>query len=392
VSRFRAAKKVIPATVGTAPDFPLFIEEAIFRKRRREHNGRMDLDISQHFKELKEARVAEWNRWWTPRANEPTTPDPGPGLVDIELSCVDLTGIDLRRWNLRGARFLNESRLAHARLSNCNLTGATWKDVDLHGASLRKATLKNARFERCNLRHANLTSAEVEGARFLDCFAYGAGLWETEGKPAEVRLLLSSKKANHVNGGSLDGGDFLIAHDLDSAAFLYLLSDNQRISAAFDQLNRSVVLILGAFAHEGLERLKMMKNKLRGKYAPIVFDFLRQERRSLTETVGALAHMSCFVIADLTNASSVPQELSHIIPFLPSVPVVPLLPPGGKPYAMFEHWLRYPWVLEFVDYGDDFGKFVNSRFEEVINTALEIRRKTTRSFPELNRLLPFESI
>src|SRR5262249_1513203 len=153
--------------------------------------------------------------------------------------------------------------------------------------------------------------AVVEGARFVDCFAYGAGLWETSGTPEVVTLFLSSEKA------ASPSGDFLIAHDLDSAAFLYLLADNPRISAAFDQLNQRVVLILGQFAHGGEARLTRMKTELRGKYAPIVFDFSQQAQRSLTETVGALAHMSRFVIADLTNPGSVPQELSHIVPFLP---------------------------------------------------------------------------
>jgi len=337
----------------------------------------MDLNISQHvkeLKELKEGRVAKWNRWQTTVRR----PNRRLALVDIKLSG-DLTGIDLRHWNLRGARFLNKTKLAHARLSNCDLTGARWERVDLHGASLRKATLRNATFKHCNLRHANLTEALVKGARFVNCFAYGAGLWKTVGKPKVVKLLLSSKKANHVPDDSLAGGDFLIAHDLDSAAFLYLLADNPRISAAFDQLNRSVVLILGKFTKGGLGRLRTMKNELRGKYAPIVFDFSQQERRSLTETVGALAHMSCFVIADLTNAGSVPQELSHIIPFLPSVPVVPLLPPSRAPYSMFEHWLRYPWVLDPVEYGNDFKDFVKNRFEtEVINRAIALRRKTKR--------------
>ena len=211
----------------------------------------MDVNISQHVKQLKEGRVAEWNQWWTPLIDKRTKLDHGLALVDIELSNRDLTGIDLRRWNLRGARFVNKTRLAHARLSNCDLSGATWEDVDLHGASLRKATLTKAKFERCNLRHANLTGAVVEGARFVDCWAYGAGLWETVGKPEVVTLLLSSKRTKYVPGNSSRDGDFLIARDLDSAAFLYLLSDNPRISAAFDQLNRSVVLILGQFADGG---------------------------------------------------------------------------------------------------------------------------------------------
>ena len=33
------------------------------------------------------------------------------------------------------------------------------------------------------------------------------------------------------------------------------------------------------------------------------------------------------------------------MPFLPSVPVQPLLHVSGQPWGMWEHFARYPWVL-----------------------------------------------
>jgi hypothetical protein len=166
------------------------------------------------------------------------------------------------------------------------------------------------------------------------------------------------------------------------AHYIMLLNDTQ-ITGAFDALNRQIVLILGRFKHPHHERLASTRKWLlnEAKYVPIVFDFDHQAGRTLTETIGAFAHLALFVIADLTKPKSVPQELSHIVPFLPSVPVVPLLPKKGDEYAMFEHFRRYPWVLDPVEYHDSStleSIFRSQVVERATKCANALREKSSR--------------
>jgi hypothetical protein len=111
------------------------------------------------------------------------------------------------------------------------------------------------------------------------------------------------------------------------------------------------VLILGRFTQERKAVLDAMREELRRRnYLPILFDFEKPASRDLTETISTLVHLVHFSIADITEAKSIPQELQRIVPDLPSVPVQPVLQASAEEYSMFEHFTRYPWVLETYRY------------------------------------------
>jgi len=129
------------------------------------------------------------------------------------------------------------------------------------------------------------------------------------------------------------------------------------------------VLILGRFTPERKAILDAIRDELRHRdYLPVLFDFEKPANRDLTETISTLAHMARFIIADITDAKSIPQELQRIVPDLPSVPVQPLLHTSATEYAMFEHFNRYPWVLEEFKY-DDVNDVLNSLKTKVIDPA-----------------------
>jgi hypothetical protein len=81
-------------------------------------------------------------------------------------------------------------------------------------------------------------------------------------------------------------------------------------------------LILGRFTPERKVVLNALRDELRKRnYLPVVFDFEKPASQTTDETITLLARMARFVIADISDAKRVLQELRGIVPNLPSVAV-----------------------------------------------------------------------
>ena len=76
--------------------------------------------------------------------------------------------------------------------------------------------------------------------------------------------------------------------------------------------------------------------------------------------------MARFVIADLTDAKSVLQELQAIVPDLPTVPVQPLIM-SNQTAPRHVGFFRFPWFLKTYKY-DDLDKLMRS-MKDVIAPA-----------------------
>jgi hypothetical protein len=158
------------------------------------------------------------------------------------------------------------------------------------------------------------------------------------------------------------------------------LLSNEKIRDIIDTIGKKAVLILGRFTKERKAVIDAIRDELRKHdLLPILFDFDKPASRDLTETISTLAHMARFIIADITDAKSIPQELQAIVPNLPSVPIQPLLLGLATEYEMFEHFRRYPWVLEVCQYHDpdeliqSIGAKVIAPAEEKVKALMEAK-------------------
>lgn len=135
--------------------------------------------------------------------------------------------------------------------------------------------------------------------------------------------------------------------NLEVAQFIYLLLNNEKIRSVIDTITSKVVLILGRFTRERKVVLDAIRDELRKRdYLPVLFDFEKPANKDLTGTISTLANMARFVIADLTDPSSVPHELAILVPST-VVPVQTIILKGRRKYAMFTDLKkRYHWVLE----------------------------------------------
>jgi uncharacterized protein YjbI with pentapeptide repeats len=271
----------------------------------------------------------------------------GANLSEANLSKANLRGAALRGAylfdaDLSGAK-LREADLLAAYLLGANLRGANLRGANLRGANLRGATLREANLRGADLSEALLVSSDVQDAQFSGARIHGVAVWDLRGTPADQVDLVITRS---------DEAE-LTVDNLKIAQFVYLLLDNPEIREVIDTVARKVVLILGRFTPERKAILDALRNALRARdYAPILFDFDKPAARDLTETVRTLAHLARFVLADLTDPKSLPQELQAVVPDL-AVPFAPILQRGQEPYSMFADLHRkYHWLLD-VHYYDD---------------------------------------
>ena len=324
---------------------------------------------------------AAWNRWRT------ENPDVVIDLSGADLSERDLRGIDLHHANLRQVRF-NMSNMPLARLDNADLSDADLASVymlhaDLRSANLERAhlhtaTMSGAKLSHANLRDtvlmcANLVESDLSFATLVNSRIYGVSAWN-------VKLEGTIQQDLMIH----DYGEYpLTVGDLEVAQFIYLILKNERLRHVIDTVTSKVVLILGRFTPDRKQILDDIRDALREPpfdYVPVMFDFTVPTSKGYIETVSTLANMARFVIADVTDAKVILEELHHVVPNHPSVPVQPIILAGSDRNVMLNDFVRYPWFLPLYEYPD--GVNVGDKLaDRVIRPAEEMvkEQRTPRS-------------
>jgi uncharacterized protein YjbI with pentapeptide repeats len=340
--------------------------------------------------------VKHWNKW---RSDNPYVK--WPDLLECSLPGCDLSGINLAGALLAGAK-LNEVNLTNAdlkhavleetdlgnanltgadlssaamslaRLFGADLTGAKLRDADLVGAELGYANLTNSDLTGANLSDVQLNNTNLSGAILTGCRVHGVAAWRIQGTPGDQSDLIITRS---------DEPD-LTVDNLEVAQFIYLLINNEKIRDVIDTITSKVVLILGRFTDDRIAVLRALREELRAHdFTPILFDFDKPSSKDVTGTVETLARMARFIIADLTDPSSIPHELATIVPQLRTTPIQPLRLAGSGGYGMFDEFQRaYKWVLEVHEYVN--SKTLIKNLAMIIAPADEMAGQLRRALPD----------
>jgi uncharacterized protein YjbI with pentapeptide repeats len=264
-------------------------------------------------------------------------------LADADLSRTNLFRANLGDANLQDAN-LAWSSLMSARLSGADLRRTTLRPAvlcftDLTGANLSGVDLREDDLERALLVETDLRYACLDG-----CRVYGTSVWNVKTNQDTKQQNLIITRLNEPD---------ITVDNIEVAQFIYLMLNNQKVRDVIDTITSKAVLILGRFTDERKAVLDALREQLRQRdYLPILFDFEKPRSLDTDETITLLARMARFVIADISDAKSVLQELRAIVPDLPSVPVQSIILATQEEPGMFDFYRNRPSFLAVHRYAD----------------------------------------
>ncbi len=338
-----------------------------------------------------------WNTW---RKATHAVPD----CQRLNLQNAQLSGADLKDLDFTGTNFSNavleDADLRYTKLNNVIATNCRFIHAQLGGAKMMDSVFTNAQFQMAEMQKANLTNSKCERANFRAAFLREAILFNTTLSDADFTeavlhdtnfsgtiapnailqrtiLVNTDLSGADISGSRIFGAsiwnikvneatqqrNLIITQDnepeitvdhIEVAQLIYLLQSSHRVGTVLDVAASKLVLILGRFnPPEKKQILEAIADTLRQKnYVPLIFDFTPLKGRDMMTTISTLAHLSAFIIADISAPKSVPQEISWTIPHLTTTPMLPLICSSEQPYSMFETFLMAPHTLPIHFYNE----------------------------------------
>jgi uncharacterized protein YjbI with pentapeptide repeats len=314
-----------------------------------------------------------WNDW---RKNNPEvipdfsgfiftyTYNDVPNLTGVDLSHANLQGADItgpdRDWPGETAPTFENANFEAADLSGISMFRTHFTNANLRNANFQGANITSVGFRGADLSYASFSGAILERTGFTDAHLVQTNFEGTVLKDVKIPNVKSlspiiDKKttATAIEVVAKEEGQISV-DDLELAQMFSLLLNSDKLSNLINIATEKIVLILGRFSKERKEILDAIRLELRNKgFIALVYDFEGPTRRNITETISLLAHLSRFVVADITDAKSIPQELQATVPHLPSVVFQPILEKDKEVYSMFENFILFPWFLPIFIYQNE---------------------------------------
>ncbi len=307
---------------------------------------------------------------------------------EADLSGANLTGSVLRNANLHMAK-LTRANLSGANLTRVILSKALLNEADLHEADLHEANcyrtdFSNANLTRANLQNAVLVETNLDKALLFGGKIYGLSVWALKGTPNDQSSLIITPENEAI----------ITVDDLKLGQFIYMLLNNENVRNVIDTITSKSVLILGRFTPERKDVLDLIRKELRKfDYVPILFDFTNTQNQSILETVLTLAGMSRFIIADVTDATMVREEIRSIVEKFPSKPIQPILFYTSKEYVTLpEIKLGFNSLLDAYVYNNH-EEIVSNLKQSIIHPAelwIEARKSQILANPKTIREIELE--
>jgi len=255
--------------------------------------------------------------------------------------------------------FFSECKFSSTQMRLLRIGSTSYHDCVFDSCDFSYSSAEDTRFINCKIenslfKNVHFVKADFSDSKISKCNVYGISSWD---------MVLDNTIQEDIYIME-DEDELLSVDDIELAQFLYMMIENRNLRKIIDTITSSAVLILGRFTEERKEILDKIKFLTRESgLIPILFDFDGPDSRDVTETVKILASISRFVIADLSDPRSIPQELMLIIPTSPSLNVYPIIEESQREYGMFSFFEKYNSVKEISRYNT---KTIESVIIEII--------------------------